>query len=85
MAAQQRTRITPDVLRLRMQMRAAGYNPDLPWKVRAVETIVTIYPGHLADVVRGQVPYDGRIPRERLTRTLSIAATGLPHRSEVQA
>ncbi|MGW2226816.1 hypothetical protein [Streptomyces formicae] len=79
---QRASRPAPEVLRLRMRMRAAHYNPDLPHEVQALETVAGIWPGHLADVVAGRAPLDHRIPQQTLNRILSIAATGpMPRRA----
>lgn len=77
--------LTPEVLRLRMQMRAARYNPDLPHEVQALETVAGIWPGLLADVIAGRAPLDHRIPRQTLDRVLSVAATGPMPRTAVTA
>lgn len=62
-------------------MRAANYNPDLPHHVQALACVVTIDTARFAAVLTGRAPLDWRIPRERLTHTLSIAATGPAHRA----
>ncbi|CAM5530876.1 hypothetical protein SALBM135S_00870 [Streptomyces alboniger] len=78
-------RLAPEVLRLRMRMRAAHYNPDLPHQVQALETVADIWPGQLADVIAGRAPLDHRIPRRTLDRILSVAATGPMPRTAVTA
>lgn len=68
--------LSPEVARLRMQMRAAGYHPDRPYGVEALATVVTVDTARLRAVLTGRAPMDYRIPRERLARTLGVEAVG---------
>jgi hypothetical protein len=67
---------SPEVLRLRMQMRAANYNPDLPHKVRALACVATIDTEYLAAVLTGRAPLDHRIRPENLARVLGVDTIG---------
>lgn len=74
-------RVTPAVLRLRTQMRAADYNPDQPHHVDALACVLGITTAQLAAVLTGRSPLDWRIPRRQLTKTLGI--NGTPSQSDV--
>lgn len=66
--------VAPEVLRLRMQMRAADYNPDLPHQVEALACVAGIDTGRLAAVLAGRAPLDWRIRRGALARALGVEA-----------
>lgn len=66
--------IAPEVLRLRMQMRAADYNPDLPHQVEALACVAGIDTGRLAAVLVGRAPLDWRIRRGSLAAALGVEA-----------
>lgn len=72
-----RDTLTPDVLNLRMQMRAAHYNPDRPNEVEALACVATIDTARLAAVLTGRAPLDWRIPRDSLARTLGVTRIGV--------
>ncbi|MFJ2568159.1 hypothetical protein ACIO02_35440 [Streptomyces sp. NPDC087568] len=74
--ARRRHRPTPAVLRLRMQMRAAAYNPDRPNEVEALACVATIDTQHLKAVLTGRAPLDHRIPRQRLAEDLGVQEVG---------
>ncbi len=69
--------LTPEVLRLRMQMRAADYNPDLPHQVEALACIATINTQLLMAVLTGRAPLDWRIPRDSLAQVLGVDRIGV--------
>ncbi|MFJ2733703.1 hypothetical protein [Streptomyces sp. NPDC087317] len=74
--ARRRHRPTREVLRLRMQMRAAAYNPDRPNEVEALACVATIDTQLLAAVLTGRAPLDHRIPRRRLAEVLGVQEVG---------
>ncbi|MEU7384751.1 hypothetical protein AB0A91_33220 [Streptomyces sp. NPDC042207] len=74
--ARRRHRPTREVLRLRMQMRAAAYNPDRPNEVEALACVATIDTDRLKAVLTGRAPLDHRIPRERLAEVLGVQKVG---------
>jgi hypothetical protein len=66
--------MSPAVLRLRMQMRAAHYNPDLSHSVEALACVAGIDTARLAAVLTGTAPLDWRIPQRRLAEILGVEA-----------
>ncbi|MFJ4550333.1 hypothetical protein ACIP4X_14065 [Streptomyces sp. NPDC088817] len=74
--ARLRHRPTREVLRLRMQMRAANYNPDRPHEVEALACVATIDTDRLKAVLTGRAPLDHRIPGERLAEVLGVREVG---------
>lgn len=66
--------LAPEVLRLRMQMRAADYNPDLPHQVEALACVAGMDAGRLAAVLAGRAPLDWRVRRGALACALGVEA-----------
>lgn len=61
-------------LRLRMQVREAGYNPDEPAAVEALAAVAGVETAHLVAVFAGRAVLD-RLTRSRISRTIGVAPT----------
>lgn len=64
--------IDPRVLRLRTQMRAAGYNPNEAHKVEALACVAGIDTRRLAAVLIGRALLDSGISQRRLAQALGL-------------